>query len=60
MFWIYLLICILLVFLVPSIRHFLFGTIFYTIVLIILLSIFGPIAILIFITLLILVAIGKD
>lgn len=60
MFWIYLLICILLVFLVPSIRRFLFGTIFYTIVLIILLSIFGPIAILIFIILLILVAIGKD
>lgn len=60
MFWIYLLICVLLVFLVPSIRRFLFGTIFYTIVLIILLSIFGPIAILIFIILLILVAIGKD
>ena len=55
MFWI----CILLVFLVPTLRHLLFGAIFYTIVLIVLLSIFGPIAILIFIILLILVAIGK-
>ena len=59
MFWIYLLICILLVFLVPTLRHLLFGIIFYTIVLIFLLSIFGPIAILIFIILLILVTIGK-
>lgn len=59
MFWLYLLICILLVFFVPTLRHLLFGAIFYTILLIILLSIFGPIAILLFIILLILVSIGK-
>lgn len=60
MFWIYLIICVILVFLVPPLKRFLFATIFYTILLIIMLSIFGPIGILLFILLLILAALGKN